>query len=162
MLLRTLVELEGTAQKLSPKFSLAEVIRPYYTEIVQRRLSPRRIFNRVRRAYHDWERLAESLPRALDDLVGRVRDGSFSVHLYHRKLDPVVNRLVLGLITASLIVGSSLLWSMKAPPTLAGVSIMEGPDTWQRFIWAGACCEPSRNPAIWTRRSRNNRIGMPH
>ena len=54
----------------------------------------------------------------------RVRDGTFSVHLYHRKLDPVVNRLVFGLITAALIVGSSLLWSMKAPPTLDGVSIM--------------------------------------
>jgi ubiquinone biosynthesis protein len=124
LLLRTLMELEGTAQKLSPKFSLAEVIRPYYAEMVQRRLSPRHILSRVRRVYHDWERLIESLPRTLDDLARRVRDGTFSVHLYHRKLDPVVNRLVLGLITAALIVGSSLLWSMKAPPTFHGVSIM--------------------------------------
>jgi ubiquinone biosynthesis protein len=126
LLLRTLVELEGTAQKLNPAFSLAQVIRPFYTEMVRRRLSPRRLLSRVRRAYRDWERLVESLPRDLGELVRRVRDGSFSVHLYHRNLDPVVNRLVLGLVTAALIVGSSLLWSAKAPPTLSGVSVIGG------------------------------------
>ena len=35
LLLRTLVELEGTAQQLSPEFSLAEVIRPFYTSMVR-------------------------------------------------------------------------------------------------------------------------------
>ena len=62
--------------------------------------------------------------RDLAELAKRVRDGSFSVHLHHRNLDPVINRLVLGVMTAALIVGSSLLWSMKAPPTLGGVSIV--------------------------------------
>ncbi|MCX6921949.1 MAG: AarF/ABC1/UbiB kinase family protein, partial [Verrucomicrobia bacterium] len=38
-------------------------------------------------------------------------------------LDPVINRLVLGVMTSALFVGSSLLWSMKALPTVAGVSI---------------------------------------
>lgn len=126
LLLRTLVELEGTAQKLNPYFSLAEVIRPFYAETVRRRLSPRRILSRVRRTSRDWERVVEALPRDLGDLVRRVRDGTFSVHLHHRNLDPVVNRLVLGLVTAALIVGSSLLWSMKAPPTVGGVSIIGG------------------------------------
>ena len=39
LLLRTLVELEGTAQQLSPEFSLAEVFRPFYATMVRRRLS---------------------------------------------------------------------------------------------------------------------------
>jgi ubiquinone biosynthesis protein len=123
LLLRTLVELEGTAQQLSPAFSLAEVIRPFYSTMVRRRLSPRRILSRLQHAYRDWERLVESLPRDLGDVLKRVRDGTFSVHLDHRHLDPVINRLVLGVMTAALLVGSSLLWSMKAPPVLAGVSV---------------------------------------
>jgi ubiquinone biosynthesis protein len=126
LLLRTLVELEGTAQKLNPEFSLAEVIRPFYAEMVDRRLSPRRIFGRMRRAYSEWERLAESLPGELNDALRRLREGTFSVHLYHRNLDQVVNRLVLGVVIAALIVGSSLLWSMSAAPTLDGVSILGG------------------------------------
>jgi ubiquinone biosynthesis protein len=47
LLLRTLVELEGTAQQLSPEFSLAEVIRPFYSTMVRRRLSVRRILGRL-------------------------------------------------------------------------------------------------------------------
>jgi ubiquinone biosynthesis protein len=45
------------------------------------------------------------------------------VHLDHRRLDPVVNRLVLGLLTSSLLLGSSLLWSLHAEPVLRGVSL---------------------------------------
>jgi len=123
LLLRTLVELEGTAQRLSPDFSLAEVFRPFYTTMVRRRLSVRRIVGRLQHAYRDWERLVESLPRDLDDVVRRVRDGTFSVHLDHRHIDPVVNRLVLGVMTAAMFVGSSLLWSMKAAPMVSGVSV---------------------------------------
>lgn len=35
----------------------------------------------------------------------------------------VINRLVLGVMTAALLVSSALLWSMKAPPLIAGVSV---------------------------------------
>jgi ubiquinone biosynthesis protein len=126
LLLRTLVELEGTAQQLSPEFSLAEVIRPFYATMLKKRLSPKRMLGRLQHAYRDWERLVGALPRDLGDVLRRVREGTFSVHLDHRHLDPVVNRLVLGIMAAALIVGSSLLWSMKAPPTIFGVSIFGG------------------------------------
>jgi ubiquinone biosynthesis protein len=126
LLLRTLAELEGTAQRLSPEFSLAEVFRPFYATMVRRRLSPQRILGRLQHAYRDWERLVESLPRDLGEVLKRVREGTFSIHLYHRHLDPVINRLVLGVMTAALFVGSSLLWSLKAPPVLAGVSVFGG------------------------------------
>ncbi len=126
LLLRTLVELEGTAQRLSPEFSLAEVFGPFYNTMVRRRLSVRRILGRLQHAYRDWERLAQSLPRDLGEVLAHVRDGTFSVHLDLRHIDPVINRLVLGVMTAALFLGSSLLWSMKAPPTIKGVSVFGG------------------------------------
>src|ERR1035437_5969359 len=126
LLLRTLVELEGSALQLSPEFSLAEVFGPFYSTMIRRRLSVRRILGRLQHAYRDWERLVESLPRDLGDVLKRVRDGTFSVHLDLRHIDPVINRLVLGVMTAALFVGSSLLWSMKAPPAIAGISVFGG------------------------------------
>ncbi|HXP62449.1 MAG TPA: AarF/UbiB family protein [Dongiaceae bacterium] len=125
-ILAGLAELEGTAQRLNPEFSLAELVRPFYTTMVRRRFSVRRILGRLQHAYRDWERLAESLPRDLNAILSRVRDGTFSIHLDLRHIDPVVNRLVLGVVTAALFLGSSLLWSMKAPPMLAGVSVFGG------------------------------------
>jgi len=123
LLLRTLAELEGTAQKLSPEFSLAEVFRPYYASMVSRRLSVRYVLGRLQHTYRDWERLVQTLPRDLGDVLNRMRDGTFSVHLDHRHLDPVINRVVLGVMTAALLVSSALLWSLKAPPVVAGVSV---------------------------------------
>ena len=126
MLLRTLIELEGTAQRLSPEFSLAELFGPFYTTMARRRLSVWRLVGRLAHAYRDWERLVESLPRDLGDVIKRVREGTFSVHLDLRHIDPVINRLVLGVMTSSLFVGSSLLWSTKAPPTIRGISVFGG------------------------------------
>jgi len=120
-LLRTLVLLEGTAQLLSPEFSLAEVIQPYYRKVMARRFSPHSLAVRLTRTIRDWDRFLQALPRELNETLKRIRSGQFHLRIDHRHLDPIVNRLVLGILTASLFLGSSLLWSMKAPPLLAGV-----------------------------------------
>jgi ubiquinone biosynthesis protein len=36
------------------------------------------------------------LPRDLNDIVRRVRENTFSLHVDHPHIDPLVNRLVLG------------------------------------------------------------------
>jgi len=123
LLLRTLVLLEGTAQLLSPQFSLAEVIQPFYRKALGRRLSPQRLMVRLQRTYRDWDRLLQTFPRDLNETLQRIRSGQFHLRVDHRHLDPIVNRLVLGILTASLFLGSSLLWSMEAPPLLGGVSV---------------------------------------
>lgn len=123
MLLKTLIVLEGTSRLLSPDFSLAELIGEFWIKIARRRLSPERILARIRRTYRDWDRLVDRFPRDLVELLGRLRDGRLNVRLHHRRLDPVVNRLVLGIIVAALFLGSSLLWSFGAPPVVWGVSL---------------------------------------
>jgi ubiquinone biosynthesis protein len=62
LLLRFLVVLEGSARKLDPTFSLAEMIRPYYLRILRDKFSPRRIFRRVQRGIVAWDRLLGMLP----------------------------------------------------------------------------------------------------
>jgi ubiquinone biosynthesis protein len=56
-------------------------------------------------------------------MLASMRAGTLSLHVDHRRLDPVVNRLVLGLLTSSLLLGSSLLWSLQAEPVVGGVSL---------------------------------------
>jgi len=123
LLLKTMVMLEGTARQLSPDFSLLEVMKPYQAQVVRRRFSPERILRRLQRTYRDWDHLLDILPRNLADILARVQQGSFDVHLEHRRLDSIVNRLVLGLISTALLVGSTLLWSLDAPPLLFGISV---------------------------------------
>ena len=123
MLLKVLVMLEGTSRQLDPQFSLAELIKPYYAKVARRRFSPEKLLSRTRRAFRDWTRLIDMLPRDLADILRRVRQGSFDVNLQHRRLDATVNRLVLGILAAALFVGSTALWSSEAPPLVRGVSL---------------------------------------
>ena len=121
--MKTIILLEGTSRMYSPEVSIAELMSRYYPSILRRRLSPRRLLGKTRRAYRDWERLLGIMPRHLSELLARMRDGTLTVHLDHRHLDPVINRLVLGVLTAALFLGSSELWSRLAPPLLFGVSV---------------------------------------
>lgn len=123
LLLKTIIVLEGTSRLFSPEVSIAELMGRYYPSIMRRRLSPRRLLGKTRRAYRDWERLLGVMPRHLSDLLARMRDGTLTVHLDHRHLDPVINRLVLGVLTAAIFLGSSELWSRQAPPILFGVPV---------------------------------------
>ncbi len=123
LLIKTLVILEGTARKLNPEFSLAEVLESHRSEAIRRRLSPARLWRKVQVAHRDWTRLIESFPRDFADIIERVRRGSFDVHLDHRRLDTIVNRLVLGILTAALFVGSASLWSANVRPLIGGVSV---------------------------------------
>jgi ubiquinone biosynthesis protein len=123
LLLRMLGELEGTAKQLNPSFGLFELIRPYAEDAARRRLAPARVWQHVQRGVRSWEHLLRALPSDLNDMLGSMRAGTLSVHLDHRRLDPVVNRLVLGLLTSSLLLGSSLLWSLHAEPIVGGVSL---------------------------------------
>jgi ubiquinone biosynthesis protein len=124
LLLKTLIVLEGTSRLLAPDVSLAELIEPHYLRALRRRLSPRQILVRAGRAYTDWERFLSALPRDLEDVLGRVRAGTYTVRLSHRHLDPVVNRLVLGVVTAALVIGGAQLWSSQTPPLVLGIPVL--------------------------------------
>jgi ubiquinone biosynthesis protein len=123
LLLKTIIVLEGTSRRFSPEVSLTELMQPYCSRLLLRRFSPGRVAKRARRAFRAWDHLLKALPRDLADLLARFRDGTLTVHLDHRHLDPIVNRLVLGILTAAIFLGSSELWSREAPPLLYGVSV---------------------------------------
>jgi ubiquinone biosynthesis protein len=126
MLIKVLVMLEGTARILAPSFSLMELIQPYQKKMLLRRMSPARQMRKMRRIYTEMEELAEILPRRLRDILQQVDAGKFDVHLDHRGLEPSVNRLVLGMLTSALFLGSSLLisrdvwllWGVSVPGAL--------------------------------------------
>jgi ubiquinone biosynthesis protein len=146
MLLKVLVMLEGTSRKLSPRFSLMDLLKPYRKQMLARRLSPSRQFRRARQVAYELEQLAEILPRRLRDILQQVQSGRFDVHLDHRGLEPSVNRLVLGMLTSALFLGSVLLvtnrvwplafWPLEgtSAPGLLGVGLSAALGL--RLLWA--------------------------
>jgi ubiquinone biosynthesis protein len=113
LLLKVLVMLEGTSRLLNPHFSLVELIRPYQMKLIRRRLSPKRQARRLYRLYQEWEALGAMLPQGIRDVLQQVQSGRFIVHLEHKGLEPSVNRLVFGMLTSALFLGSTLMVSQK-------------------------------------------------
>ncbi len=118
LLIKTLVTLEGTLRLMSPRFSLMEAIQPHFRKMRIRRLSPTRQVKRLQRLYVELETLVERLPSQITGLLEVVQEGRLDVHLSHRGLSPSINRLVMGLLTSSLFLGSSVLLAYKVPPLL--------------------------------------------
>ena len=123
LLIKMLVMLEGTAQQLNPSFSIVELLQPYRAEAIKRRLSPQRMLRKLQNTQRDWSHLIESLPGDVSDIVNRIRRGRFDVHLEHRRLDSIVNRLVLGLLASALFVGSTSLLSNSVKPIFYETSV---------------------------------------
>jgi ubiquinone biosynthesis protein len=138
LLLKTLISLEGTGKLLSPGFSLMEFLQPLHRRMLLRRLSPQRQMRKFLRFYVEAERLAEILPRRLTEILEQVQAGKFDVHLDHRGLEPSVNRLVLGMLSSALFLGSALLLSREVPPLLFGESSFLGFHRISIFGLAGA------------------------
>lgn len=118
LLIKVLVTLEGSAKLLSPKFSLMELMQPFQKQMFLRRLHPARHLRKLRRFLMELESLAEILPRRLTDILDQVQSGRFDVHLDHRGLGPSVNRLVLGMLTSALFLGSSWMLANELPPVV--------------------------------------------
>jgi ubiquinone biosynthesis protein len=118
MLIKVLVTLEGTGRMLSPNFSLMEIMKPFQRMLLLKRLSPARHVRKMRRFYLEVEQLVDALPTRLTNILEQIQTGRFDVHLDHRRLGPTANRLVVGLMTSAVFLGSSLMLSYKVPPLL--------------------------------------------
>ena len=156
MLLKALITLEGTAQLVSPKFSLVEMMQPYRKKMLWRRLSPRRRLRKFRRFLSEMEHLVDYFPRGVIDILEQMQSGKFDMHLDHRGLEPSVNRLVYGMLTSALFLGSSL---AAEPQCAAGdepfaglqrhLALRISRQRAQHRSWAIVCTGRSTSRAIW-------------
>ena len=126
MLIRVLLMLEGSSQRLDRDFSVNEAIEPYTQKMRMSRLSPHKFSQKLGRSYLIWERLLTALPDDIESIVGKMRNGNFDVNLQHRHLDAVINRLVYGILSSAIFIGGSMILSRSVPPLIGGVSVIGG------------------------------------
>ena len=126
LLLKTLVMLEGTARLLNPNFSINEVITPFRDQLIRSRLDPKRLTRHLRQSMRDVDRLMRNGPRNIADILDRAQSGKFQIQHEVNHLELVANRVVGGLLIASLLVASALLLSHQVPPRLFGESVLGG------------------------------------
>lgn len=116
LLLKALATIESTGRALDPELDMAPILRPYIERVLSSQFRPRHVRMEVQEQLGMLLRLVREMPRDLEQIVRMLRRGQFKVRLNHEglhdftnTLDRASNRLTFGIITAALIVGSSLL-----------------------------------------------------
>jgi ubiquinone biosynthesis protein len=131
LLFKALITLEGFGRHYDPEFRLVERAEPFLNRALSERYQPADTLRRGKAALSDFLRLATSLPGDLARLVKDARHGRIRVDLDLKRLDAfgyrlhnAVDRATVGIMTASLVIGSSIVMTVEGGPKIFGISLL--------------------------------------
>jgi ubiquinone biosynthesis protein len=130
LLFKTLITLEGLGQQLDPEFHMIDHLTPFVERIIQQRYTPGALLARGRKTVREALEVVADLPRDLQHLLRDMRRGRVKIDLdlkrldqFGHQLDSASNRLTMGILTASLVVGSSIIMTVEGGPKLFGLPL---------------------------------------
>jgi ubiquinone biosynthesis protein len=125
LILRSLITIAGVGMTLDPELDLAGLLRPRLQQVLLDRFNVREIGKKLLVAGWQWKGLLAAAPGQLSDLLRKANGGRLSLKVRlpeleqaSRELDRAGNRLTLGMLTAGVFIGSSLMMAQKAPPLI--------------------------------------------
>jgi ubiquinone biosynthesis protein len=131
LMFKALISLEGLGRHYDPEFRLIERAKPFLDSAMRERYQPAEAARRAQETLSDFFGLVTSMPRDLARLVKDARHGRLRVDLDLKRLDSfghrlhsAINRATIGIMTASLVVGSSIVMTVAEGPTLFGVPLL--------------------------------------
>jgi ubiquinone biosynthesis protein len=130
LLFKALITLEGLGRRLDPGFRLVDHLRPFVRRVIFARYEPGTMTKRLRHGLMDALAAIGGLPSDLTRLVRDARRGRLRIEFdlkrldhFGHQLDRSANRLTLGVVTAALIVGSSIVMTVGGGPELFGLPL---------------------------------------
>jgi ubiquinone biosynthesis protein len=129
---KAIATLGSVGVELYPDFNVFEVARPYARELMVERFSPARLALLAHRRGRDLFQIANELPYQVHDVLQEIRDGQIEVGFVHKgldefmhKLDVVFNRLVVALVVAAGLLGSSVIGILATDgPQIFGIHFL--------------------------------------
>ena len=131
LMFKALISLEALGRQYDPEFRLIERAKPFLDSAMRERYQPAEAARRTEQTLSDFFGLVTSMPRDLARLVKDARHGRMRIDLDLKRLDSfghrlhsAINRATIGIMTASLVVGSSIVMTVAEGPTLFGVPLL--------------------------------------
>jgi len=131
LVLKVCVELESTGRELDPAFDMIGEGEPFLRAAIRERRGPLALARRGWQAAGLALDVLAGMPRDLRRLVRAARSGRLQVHVdltaleaFGRVIDGAASRLTLGVVTAALIIGSSIVMTVQGGPLLFGLPLL--------------------------------------
>ncbi|MBL4608238.1 MAG: ubiquinone biosynthesis protein UbiB [Pseudomonadales bacterium] len=128
LLIKSVMILEGLGKNLNPDFDLIKEAEPFIRRAVLHRYSPESVFRKSLGSLTELGGLIGDLPRDLRRMLILMRRGYIPINInvdqleeFSHRVESTANRVVIGLIVAALIVGSSIVMTVDAGPMLFGL-----------------------------------------
>jgi ubiquinone biosynthesis protein len=131
LMFKALITLEGLGRQYDPDFHILDHLTPLLRRALSERYTPSAILKRGKHELSDAFNAIASVPRDLASLVKDARRGKMRVDLDMKRLDHVtqqldrtIDRITVALMTASLVIGSSIVMTVPGGPTVFGMPLM--------------------------------------
>lgn len=127
MMIKALITAEGVARDLDPELDIVAEIHPLVKKLIAEQWKPENIWRALRNNLsHVWA-LQRQLPQRLNQIVEKLEQGELAIKFQHENLDrlhhtleDIASRLTVAIIIAAMVIGSSLIVTANAGPTLLG------------------------------------------
>ena len=130
LLIKAFITLDGMGRELDPDFDMAGEAMPMLEKSVRARYKPAALFKRGWRSVGEILSMISDIPHDLSRLLRAARRGRLQIHidvphLKHvgNQIDGAANRLVVGIVVAAIIIGSSIVMTVPGGPTLLGLPV---------------------------------------
>jgi ubiquinone biosynthesis protein len=130
LLFKAAISLEGLGRMLDPEFDMVSEARPFLERIGRKRHSPRALARLGVKSLREVAALAVNLPGDLRRLLKAMNRGAITVHVdvsnlerSFERMDRSVSRLTMGIVTAALIIGSSIVMTVQTETTWLGLPL---------------------------------------
>jgi len=105
MMAKALMTIEGVGKEIYPDLDVVSECRPFFTQLVQDRFSPKRLTESFLRSLSRFSSTASTLPYQLQDVLEDLRRGSLNLKTSDPDFKPSLDRLGRRIFTSVVFVG---------------------------------------------------------
>ncbi len=127
---KSIITLEGILKQLDPEFNYVEAAKPYVTKLAGRRRNPLRVARRMKKNIDEFADAAFLFPKQAKAALGKIMHGDVRFTIRHEELNHLIrdidrssNRLAFSVITAAIIIASSIIIHSAQGPMLFGLPV---------------------------------------
>ncbi|MFP4213484.1 MAG: ABC1 kinase family protein [Desulfohalobiaceae bacterium] len=127
IMIKALVTSEGTARFLYPDLNIVAEAEPFVRELALQKYAPKNLWRYIKHNLSNLLQLQQELPGQINQILTKMTQGELSIGFQHKGLEDmrqtlnhIANRITLGLITAAMIISSSMIITTGVDPLLFG------------------------------------------
>jgi ubiquinone biosynthesis protein len=131
LMFKALITMEGLGRQFDPEFHILDHLTPMLRRALAERYKPAGLVRRGRNTLAQVASLITSVPRDLARLLRDARRGKTRIDLdlkrldhFGRQLDRTLDRATMGIMTASLVIGSSIVMTVSGGPDVFGIPLL--------------------------------------